>query len=169
MAINQNIIYFWRQTEIPYGAFSNWSNHSYIDEEGNTILTSETGLMYAKWKEFDSTNLKLKNKILQSSDPAIIKKLGRQVKNFDQDIWDQKKFQIMINILRLKFSQNQELKNLLLSTNDSILVEASPYDKIWGIGLKESQAKKMEMEDWLGQNLLGKALMKVRENIRLEK
>ena len=61
----------------------------------------------------------------------IIKKLGCKVKNFDQSICDQNKYQIMINILILKFYQNQELKTLLLSTDNSILVEASPYDNIW--------------------------------------
>lgn len=163
---NQNIIYFWRPID-QYGAFSNWSQHSYVDEEGNNILTSETGLMYSKWKLFDPTNIKLKQKILESTDPAIIKKLGRQVKNFDQKIWDQNKFYIMIDILKLKFYQNQELKTLLLSTGDSILVEASSYDNIWGIGLNEYDAKRTNMNDWPGENLLGKALMSVRDFIRL--
>lgn len=162
-----NIIYFWKPTEVPYGALSNWSLHSYIDDEENTILTSETGLMLPKCKLFDPTNIKLKQQILESSDPAFIKKLGRQVKNFDQKIWDQKKFQIMVNILKLKFSQNQQLKSLLLSTDMDILVEASPFDKIWGIGLNESQAKIMKIEDWPGENLLGRSLMKVRDFISL--
>ena len=73
----------------------------------------------------------------------------------------------MVDILKLKFSQNQELKTLLLSTDDSILVEASSYDNIWGIGLNESDAKNTKMEDWPGQNLLGKALMEVRDFLRL--
>ncbi len=67
----------------------------------------------------------------------------------------------MVDILKLKFSQNQELKTLLLSTGDSILVEASSYDKIWRIGLNEYDAKKTKIEDWPGENLLGKALMEV--------
>jgi len=111
--------------------------------------------MFAKCKLFDPTNIKLKQKILESSDPAFIKKLGRQVKNFDQKIWDKEKFQIMVNILKLKFSQNHQLKSLLLSTDRTTLVEASPFDKIWGIGLNEFQAKKMKIEDWPGENLLG--------------
>lgn len=161
-AEKQDIICFWKP-DGPYGEFSNWSPHSYVDEEGTNILTSETGLMYAKLRLFNPTNLELKGQILESSDPAFIKKLGRQVKNFDQSVWDQNKFQIMVDILKLKFSQNQELKTLLLSTGDSILVEASPYDNIWGIGLNEYHAKRTKMEDWPGENLLGKALMQVRD------
>ena len=165
-AKNQNITYFWKPHG-QYGAFSNWSQHSYVDEEGNTMLTSESGLMFAKWKLFDPTNMKLKQQILESTDPAVIKSLGRRVKNFYDNVWDQQKYYIMVDILKLKFSQNQELKTLLLSTGDSILVEASSYDKIWGIGLNESDAKKTEIKNWPGENLLGKALMEVRSFLRV--
>jgi len=167
MSVNQNIIYFWRQTEVPYGSFSNWSQHSYIDDDMNNIITSETGLMFEKLKLFDPTNFKLKNKILETNNPSVIKKLGRQVKNFNQEIWDDKKYQIMVNVLKYKFLQNQDLKSLLLSTGNSLIVEASPYDDIWGIGLNEVTAKKIKIEDWPGENLLGKALMEVRELLKI--
>jgi len=123
--------------------------------------------MYAKWKLFDAKNLRLKQQILESSDPYFIKRLGRNVNNFNQEIWDQNKFQIMVDIFKLKFSQNQELKTLLLSTGDALLVEASPFDNIWGIGLNEYDAKRKNMKDWPGENLLGKALMEVRSFLKL--
>jgi ribA/ribD-fused uncharacterized protein len=167
MAKKQEYIYFWKPSENPYGGFSNWSNHSYQDTSGKTISNSEIGLMLAKLELFDSSNSKLRHLILESTNPAFTKKLGRQIKNFNQTIWDQKKFQIMVDILILKFSQNQDLKILLLSTNDSFIVEASPYDNIWGIGLNKFDAMKIKMDDWPGENLLGKALMQVREILRI--
>ncbi len=77
-----------------------------------------------------------------------------------------KKFDIVVNGNMLKFSQNEELKNFLLSTNNKILAEASPYDKIWGIGIGQDDKDAYNIDKWKGENLLGKALMKVREELR---
>jgi hypothetical protein len=87
--------------------------------------------------------------------------LGRQVRNFDAKAWEELSeiYVFMGNLL--KFSQNPEIFGKLLATNDSILAEASPFDKIWGVGLEESDPRILDQENW-GQNLLGKALMKVR-------
>ena len=94
-----------------------------------------------------------------------LKALGRKVSGFDQHIWDERKFDIVVAGNLLKFRQNMTCQRFLIRTADKILVEASPYDRIWGIGLSEEDARLMDPSEWPGQNLLGKALMLVRERI----
>ena len=98
--------------------------------------------------------------------PYTIKKIGRQVANFDQSIWDKEKYEIMKTGIRYKFLQNIRLKKKLIQTEDKQLYEASKYDKIWGIGMTQQEAKEIEDANFPGENLLGKALMEVREEIK---
>jgi ribA/ribD-fused uncharacterized protein len=107
----------------------------------------------------DDKNL---TKILSTNDPSKHKALGRKITNFDPDIWNEHKFDIVTQGNRLKFGQNPELLKRLLDTGQKIICEASPYDKIWGIGLRAEQAVKIPNSKWPGSNLLGKALMLVR-------
>ena len=86
------------------------------------------------------------------------KKLGRGVKNYNEKFWDFKRGKIVLFGARLKFTQNEDLKQILLNTNDTYMVEASKYDPIWGIGLTEFDAKKTPEDKWPGLNLLGKVL-----------
>ena len=86
---------------------------------------------------------------------ALIKKLGREVANYNDDVWNQKRVPVVSVGNREKYNQNPDLKEILMATGDSILVEASPYDKIWGIGLDEATAKKTNPSKWPGLNLLG--------------
>jgi ribA/ribD-fused uncharacterized protein len=104
--------------------------------------------------------------ILKTPSPSQCKKLGRIVLNFKADVWLREGYAIMIDINMAKFSQNSKLKAILLSTEDKILVEASPYDTIWGIGLYHEDDKVLDEKNWKGQNLLGKALMEVREKLK---
>lgn len=85
-----------------------------------------------------------------------VKAFGRKVKNYDDKIWSEKRFNIVSVGVREKFSQNEDLKEILMKTGDTYMVEASPYDKIWGIGLSEYDAKKINPSQWPGENLLGK-------------
>lgn len=101
--------------------------------------------------------------ILNETDVRKIKALGRKVKDFDNELWDKHKEDFMYNACYAKFSQNDELKDFLLSTGNCEIVEASPVDNIWGIGFSSDKA--MENVDKWGQNLLGKILMKVREDL----
>lgn len=87
-----------------------------------------------------------------------IKQLGREVKNYDDTIWNQKRSKVVLFGAREKFTQNPHLKEFLMATGTTTMVEASPYDKIWGIGLSAADAKKMAPEKWPGLNLLGKVL-----------
>lgn len=101
--------------------------------------------------------------ILSCSDPKKIKALGRKVKGFDDAIWNKVKYSIVLNGNYHKFIQNPALKDFLLNTNDKILVEASPLDDVWGIRMAESDENAHNPLKWRGQNLLGFALMEVRD------
>lgn len=153
-------IYFWKPNQ-RNGYLSNWYNSPFI-VDGKYFLNNEQYFMWRKQQLFDSRNTRLENEILETSDPNRIKQLGRSVKNFDESIWDIHKYDIMKTGLTHKFIQNIELKTELIKTKDAYLVEASPYDKIWGIGLNMDDAK---YKEWRGENLLGKALMDVRQTI----
>lgn len=103
--------------------------------------------------------------ILKTNKPKEIKGLGRKVKNFIPSIWAEHKIKVVFDANFAKFSQNRELREYLCGTEKLILVEASPYDKIWGIGLAEDDPNILEPNLWLGQNLLGFVLMDVRDKI----
>jgi ribA/ribD-fused uncharacterized protein len=120
--------------------------------------------MYYKCKTFDPLNKQLLDSILKETSASNIKNFGRQVNNYKEEIWREKRYNIMLNALKLKFSQNNTLKNKLLSTKQKILYEASKYDKIWGIGFYDKDAVKINKENY-GLNLLGKALMEVRNEL----
>ena len=100
---------------------------------------------------------------MSASDPKSYKSLGRKIKGFDAAVWDSHKYNIVVEGNKAKFSQNPLLRNYLLSTGNAVLVEASPYDRIWGIGMYESQARSGSVDSWKGENLLGYALMEVRD------
>lgn len=155
-------VFFFGETKTN-GFLSNFYFSSFIEDE-QVFICNEQYMMYRKAKLFDDKiNMK---RILKCSTPLEAKRYGRKVKNFDDKIWFENRIQIVTDGLRLKFTQNLDLKKKLLDTNDKILVEASPYDKIWGIGLNVREAMVTEQKDWPGQNLLGKCLMQVREELR---
>ena len=104
--------------------------------------------------------------IMKESSPNKIKQLGRLVKNFNYEEWKKNKVNIVVQGNILKFSQNEELKKFLIETGDKILVEASPYDRIWGIGLNENNPDAKNPFKWKGENLLGFSLMEVRDIIK---
>lgn len=104
-------------------------------------------------------------KILKTVSPAEAKLLGRKVTGFDVALWDKKKFDVVVNGNIAKFSQNKELSEFLINTGECVLVEASPVDRIWGIGLAQDNPASENPNSWNGLNLLGFALMKVREQL----
>ncbi|RNA61045.1 NADAR family protein [Chryseobacterium nematophagum] len=159
-------LYFWGHTvknEVTKSCFSQWFPCPFI-EEGITYKTAEHYMMAKKAKLFED-NQTLQD-ILKSDSPNQAKSLGRKVENFDFSIWDEHKYEIVKEGNLLKFSQNEALKEFLLSTNDTILVEASPYDTIWGIGMLESDKRAVNPTLWNGENLLGFALMEVRDLLK---
>lgn len=106
-----------------------------------------------------------REKIMHCTNPFEMKKFGREIKNFNSEVWDKHKEKIVFAGNMNKFLQNLDLKDYLLSTEDAELYEASPYDKIWGIGLSKEEAINRK-KTYPGLNLLGKALMKVRAEIK---
>lgn len=98
-------------------------------------------------------------KIMNTTHPKEQKALGREVKNFDSEVWDRKKFEIVSTGIYRKFEQNAELERFLLRFHPSLIfAEAAPWDKIWGIGLGPDDEKAWNVETWEGENLLGQAL-----------
>lgn len=104
---------------------------------------------------------KIRAEILRTSDPRKCKALGRKVKNFDKAVWDKRKENIVRNGNFEKFMQNSALRSFLLSTGDKVLVEASPTDRVLGIGLGKNNPDALDPQKWRGQNLLGFTLMAV--------
>ena len=158
--MNENYIFFWGYKDTNKKVLSNF-HLTNIKYKNLTFSSSEQLFMYKKAELFKDDQMK--EKILKAKTPKEAKGYGRLVKNFDTKIWDKNKIDIMTEVLTLKFSQNQYLKNYLLSTKGYTLVEASPYDRIWGIGFDEFNALKNKNK-W-GQNLLGDCLMKVRDEV----
>lgn len=104
-------------------------------------------------------------KILAATDPAEIKRLGREVKGYQDIIWNGVRQIIVYNGLILKFTQNQILLDELLETGNEILAECAVHDRIWGIGLSMTDPDRLNLDKWRGQNLLGFSLMQVREEL----
>lgn len=122
----------------------------------NIFSCSEQLFMYLKAKFFGDRDMA--NKILQSKTPEEAKSYGRRIKNFDDTLWDEYRDNIMLETLKAKFDHCQEFKDLIMNNTDKIFVEASPYDRIWGVGLSETNPRIENPEKWLGQNRLGKCI-----------
>lgn len=136
-----------------------------IEFDGMSFKSSEQLFMYLKAILFNDQEIA--ERIVKCVTPLESKRLGRKVKMFNQDSWDKAKSSVMFLALYHKFRQNPDLKNYLLMTKDSILAEASPYDKIWGIGLGIEYPERFDYSKWRGENLLGKVLMDVRKQLTL--
>lgn len=111
------------------------------------------------------SDIEIAEQILRAEDPKEVKALGRLVRDFDDGVWKKERMGIVTEGNRLKFAQNDELKEMLVRTERRELVEASPMDRIWGIGFAKGNAEKSR-ERW-GMNLLGKVLMIVRDELLL--
>ncbi|MBO7253103.1 MAG: DUF1768 domain-containing protein [Oscillospiraceae bacterium] len=155
-------VFFWHEYA-KNGHFSQWFPAPFVIE-GIRYCHNEQYMMAKKALLF--SDLSAYAKIMAESDPAACKLLGRSVVNFNSYKWDSCKKEILYNANFAKFSQNPQLKAALLATGDAILAEASPQDTIWGIGLKETDPDSQNPAKWEGQNLLGRALMQIREEFR---
>lgn len=153
-------IYFWGSI------FSNWYI-SYFTSNKITFSSSEQYYMYQKALLFK--DFKTADKILLTNDCRKQKQLGRQVKNFNNEEFDKVKFDIMFEACCFKFSQNEYIGSQLINTGDKIIVEASPTDKIWGVGLHYDDDLILDEMNWKGENLLGKVLMDIREILKIKK
>lgn len=147
---------FWKSDS----PFSNWYPAKF-KINGIVYQNSEQYFMYQKAIGFG--DLDIAKKILETNKPNECKALGRQIKNFDSEVWDNIKYDIVKDGVRAKFTQNKDLKDELLKYKGYIFAEASPYDKIYGIGFDEKDALK-NIHNW-GENLLGKILTELSEEI----
>ena len=154
-------VLFWHEHE-EYGKFSNWYTTKFVIDDF-VYDTTEQYMMAQKAKLFHDAEHY--TAILRESSPAVCKQLGRAVKPFDPDRWKSVAYEIVKTANRAKFTQNPELLALLLSTKGRTLAEASPKDKIWGIGIDASTAVGMNEAEWPGKNLLGKILMELRDEL----
>lgn len=161
-------LFFWghqpsKDGSITQSCFSQWWLADF-EVNGQTYKTAEHWMMAEKARLFN--DLEIIERILQAKTPAEAKKLGRLVKGFDAKIWDDNKFSIVVEGNYQKFSQHNDLKDFLLNTKNRILVEASPVDAIWGIGMAIDNPHIENPLLWKGENLLGYALMEVRDRLK---
>jgi len=151
--------FFW-QNRSP---FSNWYPSKFT-HNGINFTRGEQYMMYQKAMLFGDSEVA--QAILLTDNPKEQKDLGRLVRNYDDAKWAAVRVDVMVEGLFEKFNQNEYLKQALLDTGDTEIVEASPYDRIWGIGWAEEDPEAQDKSKWRGQNLLGIVLMKVRDKIR---
>jgi ribA/ribD-fused uncharacterized protein len=132
---------------------------------GNTvdINFSEKAIMLCKASLMG--DIKSYESIKKSLDPFETKNLGRKISPWNQELWDKFVCYIALEVIRSKFSQNTHFKNSLLSTGEYLIAEASPSDKIWGIGLESSNPNINKPKEWEGSNILGWALMCIRKEL----
>lgn len=164
---DRDIFYFW------HGPLSNFYESQFTyrlnkDDRHLDVLVGCSEQAYMLEKAIYFKDLEIAKKLVEK--PLVgnhAKSLGRKVSGFNNKEWDKVKYDIMIDVLYQKF-KNDKFKDILLDTNDSILVEASPYDKVWGIGLSVETMKDNPYKVFEGENMLGRALMEVRNIIEME-
>jgi len=156
---------FWghqqKTSAISKACLSQWYNAPFI-VDGVRYATAEHWMMVAKARLFDPI---WEAKILADPDPAIAKAFGRKIDHFDEKVWQQHRFALVVEGNLAKFSQHPPLQDFLLATADHVLVEAAPNDRIWGIVLAADDPRAQQPAAWQGLNLLGFALMVVRQQL----
>jgi ribA/ribD-fused uncharacterized protein len=159
VTVNGKFCFFWK------GWPSQWyGGHPFKDKAGYTYSHPEQYMMAKKADVFgDRETFK---KIMATNSPREQKDLGRQVKGYDDTAWGLVRLRVVFEGSVLKFVQHDSLRKKLLATDDLIMVEASPFDRIWGIGLAADDPRALNQEEWPGQNLLGKALDATRHYLR---
>jgi ribA/ribD-fused uncharacterized protein len=155
-------VFFWKPTGIN-GIYSQWYE-SEFEENGTKFNCAEQYMMYHKALLFgDKMNA---DRIMDVTSPAAMRRIGRAVRNFNDETWAKHRKRIVKQGNYLKFTQNPHLLRRLLSSKTATYVEASPKDRIWGIGYTAENAIKQK-EKW-GTNLLGKILTELRNELLQE-
>ncbi|MCY1141028.1 NADAR family protein [Actinoplanes sp. Pm04-4] len=163
-------LFFWghqpeRDGSTGAGCLSQWWP-AVFGADDQRFASAEHYMMWRKAKLFGDDAMA--ERILAAPHPKVAKTLGGRVADFDQASWDEHRFEIVVSGNRAKFGQHDELRDYLLTTGDRILVEASPLDRVWGIGLGRDDPAAADPRRWRGTNLLGFALMEVRDQLRAQ-
>ena len=152
-------LFFWGHQTPGRGYLSQWWPSPFT-VDGTTYATAEHYMMAGKARLFGDEETAAA--VIAASHPRQAKDLGRRVRNFDERTWQDNRVAIVTRANEAKFGQNKELRDYLVGTGDRILVEASPLDRIWGIGLPADDPRAEQVSSWRGENLLGFALMTAR-------
>lgn len=161
-------LHFWGHQPLPdgrigAGCLSQWWPSPFT-VDGATYKTAEHWMMAAKARIF--ADPEAERKILAAEHPADAKKEGRLVRHFDEATWRRERFRVVVEGSTHKFAAHADLRAFLLNTGDRVLVEASPRDRVWGIGLGAKNERASDPAQWRGANLLGFALMQARTRLR---
>ncbi|MFE0702810.1 NADAR family protein [Streptomyces sp. NPDC058872] len=163
-------LHFWGHRPHPGGRLSAsclsqwWPAPFTVD--GVTYATAEHWMMAAKARLFRDAGAE--RAAVEARTPAEAKKAGRLVRGFDEATWERERFEIVVTGSVHKFSSDEALRAYLLGTGERVLVEASPLDRIWGIGLAADAPGAGDPARWRGLNLLGFALMEARDRLRAD-
>lgn len=160
-------LFFWghrprRDGSIGPSCLSQWWPAGF-EVDGQRFASAEHWMMWRKAEVFDDHDAA--RRVLEAETPAEAKKLGTQVRGFDPGVWEAERFAVVVAGNRAKFGQHPDLAGFLRGTAPQVLVEASPVDRIWGIGLAADDARAPDPTSWPGLNLLGFALMQVRDQL----
>lgn len=161
-------LFFWghrpsRDGSVTKSCFSQWFEAPF-SLDGQAYATAEHFMMAGKARTFD--DLATLEQVHAARTPAEAKALGRKVAGYDDARWNAVRFEIVVQANLAKFSQNAALRDFLLNTGEQVLVEASPVDRVWGIGLAADDPAALVPATWQGENLLGFALMEVRHRLK---
>ncbi|MFG2636902.1 NADAR family protein [Streptomyces sp. NPDC048362] len=161
-------LHFWGHRPRPVGGIgasclSQWWPSPFV-VDGVRYATAEHWMMAGKARLFGDAEVE--RRVLQAAHPSEAKKAGRLVRGFDDAIWRRERFAVVVEGSVHKFAADGDLRAFLLGTGDRVLVEASPVDRVWGIGLAATDEAASDPERWRGPNLLGFALMEARERLR---
>jgi ribA/ribD-fused uncharacterized protein len=163
-----DFLFFWghqpqRDGSVGPGSLSQWWPARFT-AGGLEFATAEHYMMWRKATLFDDNEVA--QQVLTTDDPREAKAFGRQVHGFDDETWRAHRFDIVVAASVAKFGQHDDLREYLLGTGEQVLVEASPRDRVWGIGLSASNERARQPSQWRGLNLLGFALMRARTMLR---
>ena len=163
--ISVKMIGFYHEYE-KYGCFSNWYPAEF-DYAGVHFVNAEQFMMYHKVMMFRKYDLA--DRIMRSSSPEECKYIaGQKFPEFDSELWEKTCQTIVKRGVKAKFSQNKEILKILLGTGNALLAECSGNDQKWGIGIDINDPDRWQIAKWKGQNLLGRILMEVREELQQE-
>jgi len=158
--IAEEFVFFWG------GICSQWYS-SWFEIDGQKYSCAEQYMMYKKALLFEDEDVA--NAIMRTQNPMEQKALGRKVRGFNKDKWEEVCREYVYEANYAKFTQNPDLLFELVSYGDRDIVEASPEDPIWGIGMHETNPDIFDRTKWKGTNWLGEAIMRVRDTLKVEK